>query len=563
MMKNDFKIKLILAVIILLGAFLRFWHLNEIPPGLYPDVAINGNDALDALLSRQFKVFYPENNGREGLFINLIALSFLIFGPSLWALKIVAALIGTLTIFGTYLFVKELFTEKTTKRFNDQQKFDNPSPQNSEKKNLIISWFKRNLKLELPFNEKMALLASFFTAVSFWHLLFSRLGFRAIMLPFILVVSFYFLLKGFRQEKPLNFILAGIFFGLGFYTYISFRLAVLIIPLLFLFYLPFFKKTKQKYLSWWLLFGSSSFIVALPILIYFLQHPQDFIFRAGGISIFAQPQPIKSLLESAAKHLLMFNFQGDFNWRHNFSGKPMLYWPLGLFFLIGFAFSLKEIIKNFLIKRECDSKIIPYLILFSCFFSMLLPGILTSEGIPHALRVIGVIPSLMAFSALGGILVFDFLKKIKANRFLVYFFLILFLVNITFHEYFQYFEAWAKNPEVKGAFTENFKMMGEYLNSLPQDFLKYVIVNEPGVPVPYPQGIPMPAQTLIFIERTKNPKIKTIYLLPQDLEKENLKNPDIVLLMKEDVLLFDKILAKWTNLRPKRINNFWVFEKIN
>jgi len=561
MIKNTFKIKLILAIIILLGAFLRFWHLNEIPPGLYPDVAINGNDALDALLNGQFKVFYPENNGREGLFINLIAISFLIFGPSIWAIKIVAALIGTLTILGTYLFVKELFTGKAAPAFNNQQKFDNPDPRNYEKKESLIASLKRNLKLKLPFPEKIALLASFFTAISFWHILFSRLGFRAIMLPFILVFSFYFLLKGLNQQKPLHFILAGIFFGLGFYTYISFRLAVLMLPFLFLFYLPFFKETKRKYFYWWFLFASFTFLFALPIIIYFIKNPQDFIFRAGGISIFAQPNPIKSLLESLFKHLLMFNFQGDFNWRHNFSGKPMLYWPLGLFFLIGFVFSLKEIIKNFLIKRNWDSKIIPYLILFSWFFSMLLPGILTAEGIPHALRVIGVIPSSMAFSALGGILVLDFFKKIKANRFLVYFFFILFLVNVTFHEFFQYFEAWAKNPEVKGAFTENFKMMGEYLNSLPENSLKYVIVNESGVPVPYPQGISMPAQTLIFIERTKNPKIKTHYLKPQDLENKNFENPDIVLLMKEDVVLFEKILAKWPTLRPQKINNFWVFIK--
>jgi len=100
---------IILLIILAIAAFFRFFELADIPPGLYPDVAINGNDALDALKTGDFKVFYPENNGREGLFINLIALSFLIFGPSILAIKIVAAVIGILTVFGLYLLTKELF----------------------------------------------------------------------------------------------------------------------------------------------------------------------------------------------------------------------------------------------------------------------------------------------------------------------------------------------------------------------------------------------------------------------------------------------------------------------
>ena len=71
---------LILAV----AVFFRFWQLDQIPPGLYPDVAINGINATDALKNHDFKIFYPDNNGREGLFINLIALSFWLFGASIW-----------------------------------------------------------------------------------------------------------------------------------------------------------------------------------------------------------------------------------------------------------------------------------------------------------------------------------------------------------------------------------------------------------------------------------------------------------------------------------------------
>ncbi len=163
------KAIIFLLLILLLAAVFRLWRLDSIPSGLYPDVAINGNDALDSLETGNFKVFYPENNGREGLFIWLIALSFSIFGPSIWAIKIVAAVFGILTVLGLYLLTKELFRTE-----NSKQKIVN--------------------------SEIIALLSAFFLAVSFWHVNFSRIGFRAILVPFILVFGFYFLLKSFSKN---------------------------------------------------------------------------------------------------------------------------------------------------------------------------------------------------------------------------------------------------------------------------------------------------------------------------------------------------------------------------
>src|SRR3989338_5049749 len=200
------KTLIILLAILAIAAFFRFYHLAQIPPGLYPDVAINGNDALTALKTHNFKVFYPENNGREGLFINLIALSFWLFGVSVWTIKIVPAIFGLLTVLGIFFLTKQLFSYFATRRA-----------------------------------EIIALLSTLFIAVSFWHVNFSRLGFRAIMVPFILVWSFYFLFKGLdlahrHQTGALICLpLAGLFFGLGFYTYIAFRVAplILLVPVIF------------------------------------------------------------------------------------------------------------------------------------------------------------------------------------------------------------------------------------------------------------------------------------------------------------------------------------------
>ncbi|RLC34235.1 MAG: hypothetical protein DRH33_09550, partial [Candidatus Nealsonbacteria bacterium] len=199
-----------LLAILGIAIFFRFWELGDIPPGVYPDEAIHGNQAI----SNSGKIFYPENNGREGLFINLIALSFSLFGISIWSLKFISAFVGVLTVAGLYLLTKELL--KTV----------NCKPQTT---NCI------------------ALLSAFFLASSFWHTNFSRIAFRAILVPFFLTFLFYFLFRGFRTQKIWNFVVSGVFFGLGFHSYIAYRLAIfLVIWVLILWWLFYKKQGLQK-----------------------------------------------------------------------------------------------------------------------------------------------------------------------------------------------------------------------------------------------------------------------------------------------------------------------------
>ncbi len=343
--KNN-RAVIFLTVIFLMAAFLRFWKLESIPPGLYPDEAANINDAI----SQPGRIFYPGNNGREGLFFNLLYLSSLIFGKSIFAMRFVSAFLGTVTIIGVFLMTKEMF----------------------------------RIKYDLLKSENIALLASFFTAFSFWHINFSRIIFRAILVPLVLSFSFYFLFKGFRNtssgKKDISsFVFAGIIFGIGFHTYIAFRMAVLLLGAsLILFY--FYSRNKRGFLVSVAVFLFFCFIVALPIGIYFLNNPEHFIGRATGVSIFSQENILKSFTKSFVQHLGMFNFSGDYNWRHNIAGSPVLFWPVGILFLIG-LFSL-------VFKKKVWQESLILLFLLSWIFAMLLPGVLTYEGIPHSLRTI-------------------------------------------------------------------------------------------------------------------------------------------------------------------------------
>ena len=457
-MGAKFKFFSILAIM-LLAAFFRFWGLTQIPPGLYPDEAMNGNNALEAIAHKDWKVFYPENNGREGFFINVQSAFIYFLGNKPWVLRLPSAIFGTLTVLGLYFLAKPLFTER------------------------------------------IALLASFFLAASFWHINFSRIGFRAIMAPFFLVWALYFLLRFYKNEgsnfsQTLSAVFGGILFGLGFHTYIAYRITPLILLSLLGKHSVFARKSCFPCLA--ALFLFFAFIAALPLGIYYLQNPQDFFGRTAQISIFSlsaqagDPSPLGALSENVVKTAGMFWFVGDFNWRHNFSGAAQLWWPVGVFFAVGL-----------LTARN--------IFLFSWLFLGLLPVVVSSEGLPHALRAIIVLPPVMIFSALGAEWL---LSKIRPKLGLGL--LAALIIALPIWTFNQYFLRWAKHPQTYDAFAGNYAELARKLNSLPPDIPKYVIVNAAGVEV---RGIPMSAQSVMFLTDTFLPekqKEKNIFYLKSD-----------------------------------------------
>jgi len=494
-----------LLLILLLAFFLRFWRLSSIPPGLYPDVAVNGTDAIKSLNTGKFPVFYPANNGREGLFINLIVFSFYLFGISIWSIRVVAALFGFLTVLGIYLLVKELF------------------------------------------NQKIALFASFFLAVCFWHLNFSRVGFRAIVLPFVLVYSFYFLFRGLRTNKWFNFILGGAIFGLGFHTYISWRLSPMILVLWVIYKII---RDKSFFFQYWKklsIFVLFSFLTACPLLYYFYLNPADFMGRAGDVSVFKEPNFVKIILLNSLKALGMFNFFGDFNWRHNLAGAPMFDIILGILFLGGIIISVKIIISKDNKRNNNQKDIFVFLILW--FWAMLLPTILSNEGIPHALRALGVIPVSLIFAAyfLNFLLEKKFWSNYKPKTKTIFVSLILILIFIL--EFNRYFIVWANHPSTHGAFTEDLVNMGNYFNHLGHNVVKYVVVNDGGVIV---DGWPMPIQTIKFVTYNKSfPKFVTL----EEIKKINyLPSPSVVVFLKRDDNLLKYLKNKFPSGREEVID---------
>ncbi len=506
------KESIAIILIFIIAIFFRFWNITNTPPGLYPDEAMNGNNALEANSTGQYKVFYPENNGREGLFINIQAIALSIFGTHPWTLRIVSAFFGIFTVLGSYFLIKLLFP----------------------KKNII------------------ALAGTFMLASSFWHINFSRIGFRAIMVPFCLVWCFYFIILAWQKRKIWPALISGIFFGIGFHTYIAFRFTPLLalIPIIYYFFQS--KKSGDLKIYFKILIGwlSITFIIALPIGLYFLNNPGDFLGRSNQVSIFDSNNPILELGTSIAKTAVMFNFYGDGNWRHNFSGKPELDIISGAFFLLGLIIAIKKIFT-----RNNPEKF-PYILILIWMIIMSLPSILTKEGLPHALRCIGMIPATFIFAGIG----FELLWKTfqKRKKIISFILIIAAGIMIIFSNWGQYL-AWAQNQNVKNSFDEKYAKIANYLNTLPQNERKFVLVNAGGTLV---NNIPMPSQSIMFITNTytttKQQEKNIFYVLPENIEQ--IKTPSIIIPLENNEQIKKEILANFPEAQIATLENFSFFK---
>ncbi len=548
---------LLLTIVLLLGIFFRFYDLKNTPPGLYPDEAMNGSNALETIENTRFssengfvfggKIFYPENNGREGLFINIQALAVRIFGNEPWALRGVSALFGSLTVLGVYLLTKELF-------------------------HMTPVIFRTALPSSL-----IALFSAFFLATSYWHVNFSRIGFRAIMVPFFLSFGFYWLFKAFRTRKITAALCAGIFIGLGFHTYIAFRLVPLILAAVLSYKVLIWRKKRDSETKGCapcitLFILLVIFVIALPIGWYFLNNRANFTGRGGQVSIFSAENPSYEFARSTMLSLGMFNVRGDCNERHNFNCQPELYWPVGIFFIIGLILTLIGLLQKGSETKEQS------LFLCASFIAMMLPAVLTREGLPHALRGIGMLIPVMIMSGTGVTWIWKLADEYlsasarnpeHANRtsqiqrirkeFLFLFFLVLTFVALNLLDMYHF--RFANSKDAYLGFSANLTNIGRFMKTLPADTSKYVIVNGGGDTV---REIPISGQPIMFLtgtftEKTRREK-NTHYILENELFLIPIERPLFIIPINTTKDLIGKIKERFPAISPTIPGDFAVFE---
>ena len=404
-----------------LAVFLRVDQLDQLPPGLYADEAVNALDALRLINDGNFAIFYPGNNGREPLHIYFEALALLLWGNRPWSLRLASALIGILSIPLFYRFAGDLFQEKGK---------------------------------TLAHAAGVTAMAGM--AFLYWHLSLSRVVLRAIFLLPLMIAAYLLFWRGWRQNRPWLFVGSGIALGLSQYTYLPARL----LPLPLILFaaiqslvewrkkkLPFKSLLQRPQIYGLLIVGGVSFLLFAPLAIYFTNHPNFFLQRVSSATIGQENEPAAAAMTTifdgnARKVLAMFSFQGDLNGRHNLPGRPVFDFVSSILFFIGLLVALTGI------KKPRHQFILLWLAV------MLTPTLLSTEA-PHFLRAVGALPPILLLLTSGMIFLIDRLKiwvgerwSLSAAILIGAYCLLTFIIS-----YNDYFHRWPQVADLNESFS--------------------------------------------------------------------------------------------------------------
>lgn len=384
-----------LFLILVLAGCLRFWQLGKVPPSPDWDEAALGYNAYSImqtgrdeygqsfpLILRSFDDYKP------ALYVYLVIPAIKIFGLNTFAVRLPAAILGTLAVLLTFLLVKELFGNS-------------------------------------PLAVHLALMSSFLLAISPWHLQFSRIAFESNIGAFFNILIALLFLKGLK--RPWLLTLAAFFAGLNIYVYQAEKIftPLLVLALVFIWRRQLIK-LPWRYLALAIMVGM---IIILPFISLALTTPEIFL-RAKGTSFAADITPFLSrtaekllrdyqandylglLLDNRRlTYLLAFinNYFShfNFNWlfitgdeaRHHAPGMGLLYlWELP-FLLIGVYSAVFG-------KFSRESK----WLIFAWFLLAPIPASFSS-GAPHAVRTLRLLPMIQIFTALGLLKSWEIMKK--------------------------------------------------------------------------------------------------------------------------------------------------------
>lgn len=330
-----------------LGAALRLAAIGSVPVGLYQDEAYNGLDGL-RVLSGTHPLYFSANNGREPLFIYLASASIAGLGRTVAAVRLPAALLGTLTIPATAALGSALF------------------------------------------NRRVGLLAATLVAITFWPLHLSRVAFRAVGLPLFVALALAAGWHGARQGNRAWILAGGVLYGLGFYTYLPIYFTPLILAL-FAIYLwaTGHRAGLRRSVPW---FVSGAALSVAPLALTTLADPSLLLARMGQVSILesaaSQGELWGTLFRQIGRSLGMFFLQGDMIPRHNLPGRPVFDWLMAPFLLIGVIWAGRNWRR-------------PAAVMTLLWTLVMLGPTILAEDAPHYLRAVGVLPVVFLLPAVG------------------------------------------------------------------------------------------------------------------------------------------------------------------
>lgn len=297
-------VTLALLAILLLAFFFRVYRIWDIPTDPESDHVEASKDVWD-ILQGQYRIFFPRNTGREPTQFYLTAGLSKVFGYGWLTLRLTMALVGVLNVVTMYLLGKEL----------------------------VDRYF--------------GVLAAFFVAISYWHVIISRIGLRIVLAPLWTAATLYALFRAFRTRQRNDFLLAGLCLGLGLYGYYAFR----IMPLLVIVFAVIKVVVDRgagfrldRFVHNFVLLVVTSALVFLPMLRYMYDEPRMYWYRAltrtTDLEVKSPGDDLKVFADNVKRALLMFNYEGDDAWPESVPLRPALDYVSGGLFALGAAYVL-------------------------------------------------------------------------------------------------------------------------------------------------------------------------------------------------------------------------------
>jgi hypothetical protein len=305
------KILPVLAAIALV-VFFRVYRLEEVPPQMVSDHAEKLLDVWD-VLQGQTPVFFTRNTGREGLQMYLTAAVIRLTGLELnfLSMKIGTVLAGLLTLPYIYL-----------------------------------------LGVEAGGSRRAGALALLFSGIAYWPNVISRVALRFTLYPLFVAPVLYYLVRGLRTSNRNDFILAGLFLGIGLHGYTPIRILPLVVVLGVGLYLLHKASAgvRQRSIYHLIILALVAVVVFLPLLSYALQDLDSFGYRAfSRMGTVERPLPGPALpifMSNLWNALTMFAWDNGSIWPVSVTYRPALDLVSGAVFHLGVGFLLLRYLRR-------------------------------------------------------------------------------------------------------------------------------------------------------------------------------------------------------------------------
>jgi len=455
-MKTPLRWHTLAMMLLLLLAFgMRLYRLDDLPPGLFHDEAYNTLDAqalAEGLphprfydswevyartihtdwppVATRFPVFLEGNYGREALFHYLGAFVVALVGPTVWALRLLAAWMGVLAVLATYLVARELFGDEPERA------------------------------------GRLAILAAAVTVGIYSLLGFSRLGLRIITLVALAGLTVALWWRAGRTGRWRWWALAGLMLGLTQYTYIPSRLLPLIVAFPTLAWIvrrPRKRTAKPpRLVRGALLALLVASVVAAPLVAFFIRYPAYLTLRAKVIAADAPEHGLAMMIANVGRVLLGLVWRGDPNPILNLPGRPSLDVVQSIFFVVGVIVCL----------RRARRFVYPFLLFWAAVMHVpsILSGVAPTFGrsIGGALPVAIIVAIGMEAAWTSSVARWPRRRSWATVAVLI---ALVFSIGLTARDYFI---VWAEWPGLPQIFHEEMATVGRYIGQLPDEAVVYM-----------------------------------------------------------------------------------------